>query len=171
VGRGGPALCLLQYIQSCKNFEGAFGAVPGAESHAAYTFCAVGALAVISRLDLVDRDELGYWLMLRQTDTGGFNGRPEKLPDVCYSWWALSSMAMIGREHWISFENLRDFIFRAQDLDGKGGIADRPGNETDVFHTFFGIAGLSLMKFCDLEMVDPVYALPVSVVEYVFGRE
>lgn len=28
-------------------------------------------------------------------------GRPEKLPDVCYSWWVLSSLAMIGRLHWI----------------------------------------------------------------------
>ena len=73
--------------------------MPGAESHAAYSFCAVGALAVIDRLDLIDRDELGYWLMLRQTDAGGFNGRPEKLPDVCYSWWALSSLVMIQREH------------------------------------------------------------------------
>ena len=29
-------------------------------------------------------------------------GRPEKLPDVCYSWWVLSSLKMIGRLHWIS---------------------------------------------------------------------
>ena len=50
----------VQFIVSCKNFEGAFGAVPGAESHAAYSFCAVGALAVLERLDLIDKDELGY---------------------------------------------------------------------------------------------------------------
>ena len=158
----------IQYILSCKNFEGAFGSVPGAESHAAYSFCAVGALAVIDRLDLIDRDELGYWLMLRQTDAGGFNGRPEKLPDVCYSWWALSSLVMIQREHWINFEALKEFIIKAQDLDGKGGIADRPGNESDVFHTFFGIAGLSLMKHPGLITIDPIHAIPYQTLDYIF---
>ena len=29
-------------------------------------------------------------------------GRPEKLPDVCYSWWVLASLQIIGRIHWIS---------------------------------------------------------------------
>lgn len=31
----------------------------------------------------------------------GYLGRPEKLPDVCYSWWVLASLSMIGRIHWI----------------------------------------------------------------------
>lgn len=34
----------------------------------------------------------------------------------------------------------------------------------DVFHTFFGIAGLSLMGFPGLAAIDPTYALPVEVV-------
>ena len=29
------------------------------------------------------------------------SGRPEKLPDVCYSWWVLASLSIIGRLHWI----------------------------------------------------------------------
>jgi len=28
-------------------------------------------------------------------------GRPEKLPDVCYSWWVLASLKVIGKLHWI----------------------------------------------------------------------
>ncbi len=38
----------------------------------------------------------------------------------------------------------------------QGGIADRPGDMVDVFHTVFGIAGLSLLNFTGLEAVDPV---------------
>ena len=161
----------VQYVLSCKNLEGAFGNVPGAESHTAYSFCAVGALAILDRLDLIDKDELGYWLMLRQTDAGGFNGRPEKLPDLCYSWWVLSTMVMINRQHWINFDALKQFIFRAQELDGNGGIADRSGNLPDVFHTFFGIAGLSLMKYPDLETVDPIYAMPYDTLNYISSNE
>ena len=31
---------------SCRNFDGGFGAVPGAESHAGQIFCCVGALSI-----------------------------------------------------------------------------------------------------------------------------
>ncbi len=37
-----------------------------------------------------------------------------------------------------------------------GGFADRPGNMVDVYHTHFGIAGLSLLGFEGLQEVDPV---------------
>ena len=47
----------------------------------------------------------------------------------------------------------------------KGGISDRPDDEADVFHTFFGVAGLSLLGFPGLQPVDPVYALPVHVIK------
>ena len=39
----------------------------------------------------------------------------------------------------------------------------------DVFHTFFGIAGLSLMRQCNLEAINPVYALPENVIRRIFG--
>lgn len=56
----------------------------------------------------------------------------------------------------------------AQDEDG-GGISDRPEDMVDVYHTFFGIAGLSLMGYPGLKAIDPVFALPVEVVKRVMG--
>ena len=145
----------ITVVQASQNFDGGYGSRPGAESHAGQIYTCVGALAIAGRLDLVDRDRLGGWLSERQLDNGGLNGRPEKLEDVCYSWWVLSSMAMIDRLHWIDAEKLKAFILRCQDLNG-GGIADRPGDMVDVFHTVFGIAGLSLLGFPGLEAVNPV---------------
>ena len=49
----------------------------------------------------VRTDDLGWWLAERQTPGGGLNGRPEKLPDVCYSWWILSALAIMRRLNWI----------------------------------------------------------------------
>jgi len=46
-----------------------------------------------------------------------------------------------------------------------GGISDRPDDMADVYHTFFGIAGLSLMGYAGLAAIDPTYALPVKTVE------
>ena len=48
-----------------------------------------------------------------------------------------------------------------------GGISDRPEDMVDAFHTFFGIAALSLMGHQGLEPIDPVYALPVKVMQQI----
>ena len=74
----------------------------------------MGALSIAGRLDLVDRDRLAGWLSERQLKNGGLNGRPEKLEDVCYSWWVVSSLAMIGRLHWIDGDVLTKFILECQ---------------------------------------------------------
>ena len=50
------------FLLQCKNIDGAFGGMPGAESHAAYVFTAVGALKILGDEDLIDRDKLGMWL-------------------------------------------------------------------------------------------------------------
>ena len=155
----------VDFILSCRNTDGGFGARPGDETHAGQIFCCVGALSVVGRLDVLDTDLLCWWLCERQVPEGGLNGRPEKKQDVCYSWWVLSSLSILGRLDWIDQRRLQGFILACQDLED-GGIADRPDDEADVFHTFFGLAGLSLMGYPGLEAVDPTYALPVSLVQH-----
>ena len=52
----------------------------------------------------------------------------------------------------------------------RAGDADRPGDAADVFHTFFGVAGVALLGYTEdvpggyagLRRIDPVYALPVD---------
>ena len=136
----------------------------------------MGALSIANKVDELLRrhdesaDLLGWWLCERQVDSGGLNGRPEKQADVCYSWWILSSLSILGKVSWINRDKLAAFILRAQD-DEDGGIADRPDDMPDVFHTFFGIAGLSLLgrlhkhTCTSFRKIDPVYALPTDVVE------
>jgi geranylgeranyl transferase type-2 subunit beta len=173
----------VEFVINCMNFDGGFGAVPGAESHAGQIFCCIGALSIACALDEVDKDLLGWWLSERQCDSGGLNGRPEKQADVCYSWWILSSLSILGRIRWIDGAKLCDFIIQCQDSED-GGIADRPDNMADIFHTFFGISGLSLLGFFDeydgmteeessnwsngnfskYRMIDPTYALPKDLV-------
>lgn len=154
----------VEYVVSCVNFDGGFGCIPGAESHAGQVFCCVGALSLAGALERIDVDLLGWWLCERQLECGGFNGRPDKREDVCYSWWVLASLAMLGRVDWIDGGKLSGFIRRCEDEE-EGGIADRPGDMADVFHTFFGLAGLSLLGEEGLGRIDPAYALPVKVVK------
>lgn len=158
----------VSYVDACANFDGGYGVRPGAESHSGQIFTCVGTLAIAKRLDLVNVEKLGQWLSERQVPCGGLNGRPEKKEDVCYSWWALSSLAIIGRDHWIDQDGLINFILKSQDTEN-GGISDRPGNMVDVWHTCFGIAGLSLLGYEGLDVVDPLYCMPKDIVKRYVG--
>jgi geranylgeranyl transferase type-2 subunit beta len=73
---------------------------------------------------------------------------------------------MLRRLDWIDHEALARFIQMCQDSED-GGIADKPGNQPDVYHTFFGITGLSLMGKGPVALgaIDPTYALPPGVLE------
>ncbi|KAI1368750.1 terpenoid cyclases/protein prenyltransferase alpha-alpha toroid [Xylaria arbuscula] len=160
----------VKHVAACANFDGGYGVNPGDESHSGQIFTCVAALTIAKRQDLIDVDRLAGWLAERQLPNGGLNGRPEKDEDVCYSWWVLSSLSMIGRTHWIDREKLIGFILRCQDVEN-GGISDRPGNMVDVWHTLFGLTGLSLLGYPGLDDIDPVYCLPKSTIERVMeGR-
>ncbi|KAB0399742.1 hypothetical protein E2I00_015492, partial [Balaenoptera physalus] len=160
----------IEFVLSCMNFDGGFGCRPGSESHAGQIYCCTGFLAITSQLHRVNSDLLGWWLCERQLPSGGLNGRPEKLPDVCYSWWVLASLKIIGRLHWIDREKLRSFILACQDEE-TGGFADRPGDMAsifvDPFHTLFGIAGLSLLGEEQIKPVSPVFCMPEEILRRV----
>lgn len=127
-------------------------------------YCCVGFLSLTQRLHLLDVDKLGWWLCERQLPSGGLNGRPEKLPDVCYSWWVLSSLTIMGRLHWISSEKLQQFILSCQDTE-TGGFSDRTGNMPDIFHTLFGIGGLSLLGHSGLKVINPTLCMPQYIID------
>lgn len=85
------------------------------------------------------------------------------MQDVCYSWWCMSALAVLGKLHWLEGSRLAKFILQCQDEDN-GGISDRPEDMVDVYHTFFGLAGLSLLGYPGLNSIDPAWALPRETV-------
>jgi len=155
------------FLASCTNFDGGYGCIPAAESHAGQIFCVLAALSLLGTPVPPAAASLGEWLASRQLPCGGLNGRPDKKEDVCYSWWVVASLSMLGRVRWIDGAALERFVLGCQDPDD-GGIADRVGDLPDVFHTFFGLAALDLLGVPGLGGtsggVDPVFALPRNVV-------
>ncbi|KAL0709406.1 hypothetical protein Bca4012_016384 [Brassica carinata] len=160
----------VDYILSCRNLDGGFGCTPGAESHAGQIFCGVGALAITGSLHHVDKDLLGWWLCERQVKSGGLNGRPEKLPDVGvkllsdkkpFIEFIGSTKQSLSSSSWtVRFVS---HMSRKVVLEN-GGISDRPDDAVDIFHTYFGVAGLSLLEYPGVQAIDPAYALPVDVI-------
>lgn len=155
----------VDFVMSCCNADGGFGSRPNAESHAGLIYCCVGFLSVTKQLHRLDAEKLCWWLCERQLPSGGLNGRPEKLPDVCYSWWVLASLTILGRLHWISADALEQFILASQDGE-TGGFSDRTGNLPDIFHTLFGLAAMSLLgREKRLVAVNPTYCMAQRTIE------
>ena len=61
-------------------------------------------------------------------------------------------------------DKLTQFILACQDEE-TGGIADRPGDMVDPFHTLFGICGLSLLGDDKIKPVNPVFCMPEEVIQ------
>lgn len=108
------------------------------------TYCAVAALSLCNRLsDLPDKDRLGQWLLSRQQSLqGGFNGRVEKVEDVCYSFWCGATIQILGLHHLVSIQHDVEWLLYCQ--TSIGGIAKSPDDLPDVMHSYLALAALSI---------------------------
>jgi geranylgeranyl transferase type-2 subunit beta len=86
--------------------------------------------------------------------------------NVCYSWWILSALSIISWVGWIDTSRLGQFILNCQD-DKDGGIANRPWDMPDVYHTFFGLCRLTLIGHMEKTGSwgeGTVFALPTGII-------
>lgn len=148
---------VISYTMRCCNLDGGYGAVEGAESHAAQVFCCVSLLRSLGALHLVDRRSVTRFIVTKQKESGGLSGRINKKEDVCYSFWAYSSLVIIGEQEYIDKDRLVEFILSCQ--GNSGGFSDRPRNEGDLYHLMFALAGLSLTGHGEVKSIDPGFAL------------
>jgi geranylgeranyl transferase type-1 subunit beta len=63
----------LEYIKSCKSYDGGYGQNPGQESHGGSTYCALASLVLMGEMDKSDHMDTVVWCLNRQN--GGFQGR------------------------------------------------------------------------------------------------
>ena len=151
------------FILQCRTYEYAFGQVPGAEAHGGSTFCAIAALALMNSLNQLDhQDELIRWCLFRQDE--GFNGRPHKPDDSCYSWWIVATLNLLGKEFLIDMDRNKSFL-HATEAKETGGFGKLPSSNADPLHSYLSLAGLSLMKNPHLKTIHPALIIPTHVVE------
>jgi geranylgeranyl transferase type-2 subunit beta len=70
----------------------------------------------------------------------------------------------LGKLEWIDSNKLKNWILKCQD-DETGGFADKPGNMVDVYHTCFGITGLSLLGEPNLKAVNAKYCMTHETID------
>nr|CAI5848524.1 unnamed protein product [Callosobruchus analis] len=146
---------MVDFILNSISYDGGIGQGPELESHCGSTFCAVASLALSGNLDRLTRaqfDNLRRWLLFRFD--GGFNGRPNKPVDTCYSFWTGGALKILDAYDFIQQENNHQ----------RGGFAKWINCVPDPMHSYLGLAGLSLMEFdglnemfSDLNVTKPTH--------------
>ncbi len=136
----------LEYIHSCQDITGGYGFKSGTivmEPHSGYTYCAIASLKLL-KTEPLRKQKLLKWLVLRQQQDGGFQGRLNKASDVCYGFWSGASLEILNAPYYDK-EKLLDFLLNAQsDLGGFGKIKE---SYPDPLHSYLGaIMTLMLMK-------------------------
>ncbi|KAF0408180.1 Geranylgeranyl transferase type-1 subunit beta [Gigaspora margarita] len=147
---------VVQYIKESQSYDYGIGQGPGLESHGGSTFCAIASLYLLNKLDegLLSKDKTIFWLISRQES--GFQGRANKPPDTCYSFWIGASLMILDSFEFIDYDQNYNFLMTTRSF---GGFSKWPGSYPDVMHTYMGVAGLSLME--ESKKLDP--ALNISL--------
>src|SRR5437879_5212840 len=94
---------------------------------------------------------LRRWCLLKQYD--GFQGRPNKDSDTCYSFWIGAALKLIDSYHHVNHEINKRFVLSTQDSI-TGGLAKYPDSVT-------GNNRLNALKFCKsynpFILLDPLH--------------
>lgn len=139
---------------------------PELESHGGTTFCALATLSLTNQLDKLSEQQvegLKRWLLFRQVD--GFQGRPNKPVDTCYSFWVGASLKMLDVLQFSNYGNNRRYVYETQDTV-VGGFSKWPDTCTDPMHTYLGLAGLSLIGESGLIEIEPTLNITKRAYEH-----
>lgn len=146
------------YLQS---YDFGIAQGPELESHGGSSYCAVATLVLLNQLHKLNDHQLQgliRWLINRQED--GFQGRPNKPVDTCYSFWVGAALKMLGAYKYVDETQNRRYVLMTQDRV-IGGFSKWVDNSSDPMHTYLGLSGLSLMQGDGLQEVQP--ALNVTI--------
>lgn len=109
---------IMEKINQYKSYEGGYSMEINGESNgiisihlAGLTYCAISSIIMMNKE--VDNPHLIKWLINRQTALG-YNGRTNKGPDTCYSYWALSTLSILGHFDLVDVDSTVDFLLTCQ---------------------------------------------------------
>ncbi|KAL0230110.1 hypothetical protein PCE1_003672 [Barthelona sp. PCE] len=146
---------LSRFIVLLQRHDGGFAPEIDCEAHAGYTYCAIALSGLLGRLGhpvTFNKKAAKRWIMRRQCSLcGGFNGRPQKLPDSCYSYWLGACVQIMDIP--ISVDYQKGFLLLI--TQQYKGFTDHPPNGIDPYHTFRSLSALQWYMRTDYR-VDPV---------------
>lgn len=142
--RGMDVEAATAYVVAAQSYDGGIGLSAGQEAHGGSTYTALASLSLMGTLQRLRRPQAAVqWCVERQL--GGFQGRPNKDEDTCYSFWIGASLELLGAPQLSEPSSVGAFAQRCECL-AVGGFSKHPGAYPDVLHSYFAICGLSLVR-------------------------
>ena len=154
---------MKNFILKSFSYEGAFGQGPDLEAHGGSTYCAVAALSMLGELTNLDsniKEKCLKWLSFRLDS--GFQGRPNKQDDTCYTWWVGGALKLLNgctspteNNNFVmeQIQHCIPYVLSTQDPI-TGGLAKWPDLTPDPLHSYLGLSGLGLGNYPELRPVD-----------------
>lgn len=122
------------------------------------TYCAIASLSLSTTIPSETKELESTIRWLTQRQIGGFQGRPGKLEDVCYSFWCGGALTVsylikvpkelanlvqiLGQRELINREEDRAFLLSSQ--SPIGGFGKEPEDYPDPYHSYIALAALAL---------------------------
>lgn len=134
---------VLSYIKESQCYDHGVAQGPCLESHGGSTYCAIASLALMGKLDegLISKEQTLKWCLLRQET--GFQGRPCKPVDTCYSFW----------------------------IGGTIEVRKKTSKNIDIPHLYFNSILLPFIVRIDPERLPPDQCAPESLIHYLLSRK
>ncbi|CAH9142709.1 unnamed protein product [Cuscuta epithymum] len=176
---------ISNYIVGLQNEDGSFSGDMWGEVDTRFSYIAISSLALLRQLDKIDMEKAVQYILSCKNVDGGFGCTPGAESHAGQIFCCVGALAITGSLHHVDKDLLGWWLCERQvksgGLNGRpeklpddrenGGISDRPEDAVDVFHTYFGVAGLSLLEYPGLIPIDPAYALPVNVVNRIIFKK
>lgn len=83
------------------------------------------------------------------------NGRTNKVADTCYCWWTGASLHLLEQPTLYDHTSLKRYLLDKTQHPVLGGFGKFPGDLPDLYHSYLGLATLSLMDVEEVKEVDP----------------
>jgi len=154
-----------QFIISSQSYDGGYGILPDQESHSGAIYTAIASLKLLGRIDdsQVDKESLLHFLVSRQV--GGLNGRINKVPDTCYTFWVGGALQALGHQNLLDYASTKKFLLSCQTpFGGFSKHAPNASSKTfpDILHSYTSICGLSLMGEPGVNPIEATVGLSKS---------
>lgn len=164
---------LTRNVLSQVTYNGGLGTC---ESHAGYAFCGLMSLKLVGKLDnkCDGWEKTIDWLVHRQidyheynkdllnyefadeTDKGSFNGRDNKFGDTCYSFWSAGSLSVFDKQFFLNGSKLENYLLNITQNKIMGGFAKTDADDPDPYHSFLGLASLTIVDSSSGELLEPI---------------
>lgn len=89
----------------------------------------------------------------------GMNGRCNKVADTCYAFWVGASLHMFGHGDIADHKALRRYLLEKTANPKLGGFGKYPEDLPDLYHSYLGLAALSLTGDDTIKELDAAMCL------------